>query len=70
MNALFRLNMPFRGIAKMTGGTVDIAMTNALVEIFNGQFFRGLGHLLKAWKRKEKSAKDIAKRLNGGDAIA
>lgn len=55
LNALFRLSMPFRSIAKMTGGLVDRAMTDALVEIFNGHFCRGTGHLLSAWHRKRRA---------------
>lgn len=57
LNALFRLSMPFRSIAKMTGGLVDRAMTDALVEIFNGHFCRGTGHLLSAWHRKRRAEK-------------
>lgn len=55
LDALFRYNMPFRAIAKMMGGTVDMAMTEALVEIFNGRFFRGTGHLAAAFFRRGKA---------------
>lgn len=65
LDALFRLSMPFRGIAKMTGGIADMAMTEAVVEIFNGHFFRGCGSFLKAWRRKGREAKAFRKR---GDA--
>ena len=34
--------MPFRGIAKLTGGAVNMDMARALVVMVNGQFFRGL----------------------------
>ena len=62
LDALFRLNMPFRGIAKMTGGMADMAMAEAIVEIFNGHFFRGCGSLLKAWRRKSKDTKAFRER--------
>ena len=65
LDALFRLSMPFRGMAKMTGGIADMAMTEAVVEIFNGHFFRGCGSFLKAWRRKGREAKAFRKR---GDA--
>lgn len=68
LNAMFRLSMPFRGVAKMTGGAVDMAMAEALVEVFNGRFWKGTGHLLSAWRRKEKASRDTAGKRNGGDA--
>lgn len=52
LDALFRLNMPFRGVAKMTGGMADMAMVQALVDIFNGHFWGGLGRLARSWLRK------------------
>ena len=52
LDALFRLNMPFRGVAKMTGGMADMAMVQALVDIFNGRFWSGLGRLARSWLRK------------------
>ena len=62
LDALFRLNMPFRGIAKMTGGMADMAMSEAVVEIFNGHFFRGCGSFLKAWRQKGRGARAFGKR--------
>ena len=62
LDALFRLNMPFRGIAKMTGGMADMAMAEAVVEIFNGHFFRSCGSFLKAWRQKGKNAKVFRER--------
>lgn len=55
LDALFRYNMPFRAIAKMTAGAVDMAMAGALVEIFNGHFFRGAGHLITAFFHRGKA---------------
>jgi beta-glucosidase len=48
LNILFIYNMPFRGIAKMTGGRVNMGMAKALVEIANGKECLGLYHLIKA----------------------
>ena len=42
LNILFIYNMPFRGIAKMTGGMVSMEMVNGIVEMVNGHFFTGL----------------------------
>jgi beta-glucosidase len=57
LNLLYIYNMPFRGIAKMTGGAVNMKMVNAVLEIINGHFFKGLGHLVGAWFRKGKAVK-------------
>ncbi|MDF2803071.1 MAG: Beta-glucosidase-related glycosidase, partial [Anaerocolumna sp.] len=52
LNLLFIYNMPFRGIAKMTGGLIDMAMVNGIVEIVNGKGLKGLSHLIKAISNK------------------
>ena len=70
LNALFRLNMPFRGLAKMLGGAVDMAMAAALVEVFNGHFFRGMGHFVAAWQQKGRAARQTARKLAQGDGKA
>ena len=66
LNALFRYNMPIRAIAKMTGGTVTMRMTDALLEIFNGRFFRGTGHLISSafngWTVRRADARALRKR--------
>ena len=54
LNALFRLGMPFRAVAKMTAGMVDMGMVRALLEVFNGRFCQGATHLLWAWHRKRR----------------
>ena len=60
LDALFRYNMPFRAIAKMMGGMVDMKMAEALLEIFNGHFFKGLGHLVSGYFRMNKAKKETA----------
>lgn len=63
LDALFRYNMPFRAIAKMTGGMVDMAMVESLLIIFNGHFFRGLGGLVRAFFRKGKAERELKQAL-------
>jgi beta-glucosidase len=63
LNILFIYNMPFRGIAKMMGGAVDIFMVDALLEIFNGHFFKGIVHLTAAWLRKRKATGQTKRNL-------
>lgn len=45
-------HMPFRGIARMTGGRVNMAMLDGILLIVNGHFFRGLSKILKERRRK------------------
>ena len=47
LNLLFIYNMPFRGMAKMMGGMVTMAMAEDIRFIANGHFFRGAGRLIK-----------------------
>jgi beta-glucosidase len=49
--------MPLRGIAKMSGKWVNMPMIDALLEIINGHFFKGLGHLVKEHGRMVKRRK-------------
>ncbi|MNJ66928.1 hypothetical protein D3C77_630520 [compost metagenome] len=48
---------PFRGIARMTGGVVNMAMVDGLLIMVNGRFFKGLSHFLKERSRKMKADK-------------
>ena len=63
LDALFRFNLTFRGVAKMMGGMVDMPMAEALLEIFNGHFFRGVGHLIGGFFRKNRAEKETARAL-------
>ena len=65
LNILFIYNMPLRGIAKMSGQVVNMPMIDAILEIVNGHFFKGLGHLLKEYRRMIKRRKSI-RLQNGG----
>lgn len=60
LNLLFIYNMPFRGIAKMTGGVVSMEMAEGILTIVNGHFFKGFGRLaggfLRAGKKRKKAA--------------
>jgi beta-glucosidase len=63
LNLLFIYNIPFRGIAKMMGGVVDLEMAGEILSIFNGYFFKGLSHLIGAWFRKNNATKDTSQKL-------
>lgn len=50
-------NMPFRGVARMTGGIMNMPMLDGVLMMANGHFFKGLKHLLKERKKMLKAAK-------------
>ena len=54
LNLLFQYNLPFRGIAKMTGGVVTMDMACALVVMVNGHFFKGLSRFIKLFFASKK----------------
>ena len=70
LNILFIYNIPFRGIAKMMAGAVDIAMVDAILEIVNGHFFKGVGHLLASAHSKGKTSKYTAEQLRDAGSTA
>ena len=49
LNTLFQYNMPFRAIAKMTGGNVSMEMAEGIVDMVNGHSFTGLKKILKGY---------------------
>ena len=54
LNILFIYDIPFRGIAKMLGGAVTMEMAAGIVTIVNGQFFKGLGQVIRGAINKKK----------------
>ena len=57
LNTLFIYNMPFRAMAKMTGGAVSMEMADGIVDLVNGHFFRGLGAIIGGYFRNSKKNK-------------
>jgi beta-glucosidase len=51
-------HMPFRGVSRMTGGVINMPMLDGILMIVNGQFFKGLFHLVKERKKKIKNLKE------------
>ncbi|MGD6942772.1 glycoside hydrolase family 3 C-terminal domain-containing protein [Cytobacillus gottheilii] len=50
-------HMPFRGVARMTGGIINMPMLDGILMMVNGQFFKGFSHLLRERKKFVKAAK-------------
>ena len=59
-------HMPFRGIARQTGGAVNMAMLDGILLAINGCFFRGTFHFFKErfkMHRARKEKKSIDSRI-------
>jgi beta-glucosidase len=56
--------MPFRAIAKMTGGAVDMHMVHGIMKMVNGHFFSGLGKVISGYFRNSRQNKAFEKELN------
>lgn len=63
LNILFIYNMPFRAIAKMTGGMVSMEMAEGIVTMVNGHLFRGLAHTIAGFFRNRRQNKKYIKNL-------
>lgn len=65
LNLLFIYNMPFRGIAKMTGGAASMEMARGIVDMVNGKWFSGTKRVIKGYFRNNKENKKYEKQLKG-----
>ena len=63
LNVLFIYNMPFRAMAKMTGGAVSREMVDGIVKIVNGHFFGGLGTVIGGYFRNSKKNKEYEAKI-------
>ena len=63
LNTLFIYNMPFRAMAKMTGGAVDMEMVRGIVKIVNGHFFSGICGVIGGYFRNRSQNKKYEKKL-------
>ena len=54
--------MPFRAIAKMTGGMVSMEMVEGIATMVNGHLFRGLGRTISGFFRNQRLNKKYGKR--------
>lgn len=63
LNILFIYNMPFRAIAKMTGGMVSMEMVDGIVTMVNGHLFRGLKHTVAGFFRNRRQNKKYVRKI-------
>lgn len=57
LNITIIYNMPFRGIAKMTGGMCTMEMAEGMLTVCNGHFFREIGKITGGFFRAGKKRK-------------
>lgn len=65
LNILFIYNMPFRGIAKMTGGLVSMDMVDGILIAVNGHVFKGLKKIISGYFTNRRENKEYEKILSG-----
>ena len=65
LNILFIYNMPFRAIAKMTGGMVSMDMVEGIVMMVNGHLFRGLRRTIAGFIRNQRQNRQYIKMITG-----
>ena len=63
-------HMPFRGIARMTGGVINMPMLDGILIMVNGNFFKGLNYFLKEKKKLKKVNKSKNVNVIGGEIIS
>ncbi|MBI9011594.1 MAG: glycoside hydrolase family 3 C-terminal domain-containing protein [Clostridiales bacterium] len=56
-NVMFVMEMPFRSVARMSGGLINMNMLDGLLMMVNGQFLKGLKILLKIETRRTMEGK-------------
>ena len=61
LNLLFQYNMPFRAIAKMTGGAVSMGMVRGLIKMVNGHLMKGMLQILRESIKKGKIRREFEK---------
>ncbi|MBI9010927.1 MAG: glycoside hydrolase family 3 C-terminal domain-containing protein [Clostridiales bacterium] len=59
LNLFFLSSMPFRAIAKMSDGNFSLEMTEKVLDIVNGSFFKGLSGLIKSFMKHRKRGKHV-----------
>ena len=64
LNVHFALNMPLRSLAKFTNGTVSTDMIDAVGEVINGHFWRGITRLVIRYCANARANKATQRELD------
>ena len=63
LNSLFIYNMPVRALCKMAGNFISMEMSEAVLMMVNGHFFKGFGKFIGGFVRNRKENKKYEKLL-------
>ena len=63
LNLLFQFGMPFRAIAKMSGGLASTKMVYSILKIVNGHFFQGIGGVIAGFFGNRRQQKHMQARF-------
>ncbi len=64
LNTLFIYNMPIRALGKMAGNFVSMEMSEAVLTMANGHFWKGFGRFIGGFFRNQRLNKKYEKMLN------
>ena len=64
LNILFIYNMPFRALAKMTGGMVSMEMAEGMLNVVNGHFMHGVRKIIGGFFNNRKENKKYERILS------
>ena len=67
LNILFIYNMPFRALAKMTGGRISLEMAEGIVSVVNGHFFKGMKVVVKGFFKNRSLSKEYMAKIEKGE---
>ncbi|MFR0801135.1 MAG: glycoside hydrolase family 3 C-terminal domain-containing protein [Suilimivivens sp.] len=63
LNTLFQYNMPFRAIAKMTEGMVDMKMVDGILLVVNGRTLQGLSKVITGFFKNRRANREYEETL-------
>lgn len=63
LNTLFQYNMPFRVIAKMTEGMVDMKMVDGILLVVNGRTLQGLSKVITGFFKNRRANREYEETL-------
>ena len=65
LNLLFLHNMPFRAIAKMSGGLLGTDEVRGIVDLVNGHHLAGLRRIARAALATRTASRSLAREIEG-----
>ena len=68
LNTLFQYNMPFRAMAKMTGGWISMEMAESLTYAANGRHFYGITGFIRGFLKNRRLERRYEQALKGKTA--